>query len=427
MKSLNITASKKQFNLAKKTIPLASQTFSKSCKLFDKNFFPLFAKKGHKQYIEDLDGNKYVDFINGLGAVSIGYSIKEFDKKIIKSIKKGVTFSLAHKIEHEVSKELIKIIPSAEMVRFGKNGTDANSAAIRLARYYTKKDHIGVCGYHGWQDWYITSTNMNGGIPKDTNKYTHNLEFNNLDSIKKIFKKYKLAAVIIEPLAAQLPNKKFLIALKKACKKNNTLLIFDEICTGFRVSLGGVQKIYNVKPNLSTFGKAMGNGFPISALVGEKKIMKNFDKVFYSGTFGGETVSLEACMQTIKFLKKNRSIEKNIKKGQYLMNKFNKISKFYGLNEKIFLSGHPSWPFLMIKNFSDTNQRSIKTYFMQEYAIQNILFFGGYNINASHNFKDLNKVIKISEKILQKLNQENCNIKKFLIAKPAKPILKIRN
>ena len=215
MKSLNITASKKQFNLAKKTIPLASQTFSKSCKLFDKNFFPLFAKKGHKQYIEDLDGNKYVDFINGLGAVSIGYSIKEFDKKIIKSIKKGVTFSLAHKIEHEVSKELIKIIPSAEMVRFGKNGTDANSAAIRLV---CTKEIIGVCGYHGWQDWYITSTNMNGGIPKDTNKYTLNLEFNNLDSIKKIFKKYKLAAVIIEPLAAQLPNKKFLIALKSMKK-----------------------------------------------------------------------------------------------------------------------------------------------------------------------------------------------------------------
>tara|TARA_B100000029_G_scaffold500189_1_gene571565 strand:- start:2279 stop:3562 length:1284 start_codon:yes stop_codon:yes gene_type:complete len=427
MNNLKISKSKKHYEQAKKIIPLASQTFSKSCKLFDKEFFPLFAKRGHKQIIEDIDGNKFIDLINGLGAVSLGYSLKNFNKSLIKSLNNGITFSLAHKIEHSVSKELIKIIPSAEMVRFGKNGTDANSAAIRLARYYTKRDHIAICGYHGWQDWYITSTNMNGGIPKETKKFTHVIEFNNVESVKKVFKKYNLAAVMLEPIAAYLPDQKFLKTLKKLCKKNRTVLIFDEICTGFRVSLGGAQKILKVKPNLSTFGKAMGNGFPISALVGERKIMKNFDKVFYSGTFGGETLSLEACKQTIQFLKKNNSIKKNISKGTYLIKNFNKLSKKYDLQNNIFLNGHPSWPFLIIKNFSAKRQREIKTYFMQEYALNKILFFGGYNINVSHTFKDLKKIIKISEKILSNLYNSSCKTKNILIAKPATPILKIRN
>ncbi len=427
MKNLKISKSKKHFEKAKKIIPLASQTFSKSYKLYDKNFFPLFAKRGHKQIIEDIDGNKFIDLNNGLGAVSLGYSLKNFNKSIIKSLNNGITFSLAHKIEHDVSKELIKMIPSAEMVRFGKNGTDANSAAIRLARYYTKRDHIAVCGYHGWQDWYISSTNMNGGIPKDIKKFTHTIEFNNVENIKKVFKKYNLAAVMLEPIAAYLPDQKFLKTLKNFCKKNKTVLIFDEVCTGFRVSLGGAQKILKVKPNLSTFGKAMGNGFPISALVGEQKIMKNFDKVFYSGTFGGETLSLEACNQTIKFLKKNRSIQKNIKKGEYLIYNFNKLSKKYNLQKNIFLNGHPSWPFLIIKNFPEKKQRELKTYFMQEYALNKILFYGAYNINASHTFKNLKKILSISDKILNNLYINDCKTKNILIAKPSTPILKIRN
>ncbi len=427
MRTLKISKSTKHFKSAIKLIPLASQTFSKSHKLFDKNFFPMFAKKGNKQFIEDLDGNKYIDLINGLGSVSLGYSLKSFNKKIVESLQKGITFSLAHKIEHSVSKELTKIIPCAEMVRFGKNGTDANSAAIRLARFYTKRDHIAVCGYHGWQDWYITSTNMSGGIPRETNKYTHVLKFNDIKSIKKVFKKYKLAAVMLEPLAAFKPEKKFLHELKKYCRKYKTLLIFDEVCTGFRISLGGAQKIYKIKPNLATFGKAMGNGFPISALVGEKKIMKNFDKVFYSGTFGGETLSLEACKETISHLKKNKSIEKNIKKGNFLIRNFNNLSKKYNLIDKIFLNGHPAWPFLIIKHSSVKTQQEIKTFFMQEYALNRILFFGSYNINASHNFNDLKKIISVSKKILIKLSLNNFNIKKFLIAKPTQPILKIRN
>ena len=219
MKKLNINNSKKHLNKALGLIPLASQTFSKSYKLFDKKFFPLFSKSGNKQFIKDLDGNNFLDFISGLGSVSLGYSIDTFNKTITNALNKGITFSLSHELEYKVANELKKIIPSAEMVKFGKNGTDVNSAAIRLARFYTKRSHIGVCGYHGWQDWYISSTNMNGGIPSEVRKYTHQIKFNDLKDLESKFNKFKLAAVMLEPFSFQLPSLKFLKTLKKLCKK----------------------------------------------------------------------------------------------------------------------------------------------------------------------------------------------------------------
>ena len=428
MNKIKIKNSKKLLKKANKLIPLGSQTFSKSYKLYDKNFFPLFAKRGFKQFIEDIDGNIFIDFVSGLGSVSLGYSIKEIDDKITKSLKKGVTFSLSHPIEFELAKELKKIIPSAEMIRFGKNGTDANSAAIRLARYHTGRDHVAVCGYHGWQDWYIASTTMSGGIPKKTKQLTHVFKFNDINSLKILFKKRKFAAVIIEPLSIELPKKKFLQEVKKICKKNNTILIFDEICTGFRVSLGGAQKLYNIVPDISTFGKAIGNGYPISAVVGKKKIMKNMDKIFYSGTFGGETISLEACMATIKFIRKNKSIKNNISNGSYLMKKFNLLSKKYNLRNIIYLSGHPSWPFLIVKNISNEDSMKIKTFFMQEYLLNKILFIGtSFVINASHNLKDIKKVLSITDQILFKISNNISNLDSVLIAKVSKPLFRVRN
>ena len=426
MKKLNINYLKKNLNKALGLIPLASQTFSKSYKLFDKKFFPLFSKSGNKQFIKDLDGNNFLDFISGLGSVSLGYSI-DTQKTITNALNKGITFSLSHELEYKVANELKKIIPSAEMVKFGKNGTDVNSAAIRLARFYTKRSHIGVCGYHGWQDWYISSTNMNGGIPSEVRKYTHQIKFNDLKDLESKFNKFKLAAVMLEPFSFQLPSLKFLKTLKKLCKKNNTILIFDEVCTGFRVSLGGAQQIYGIKPDLSTFGKAMGNGFPISAVVGKKKIMKNFDKIFYSGTFGGETLSLAACLFVIKYLKKNKIIKKNIVKGDYLINSFNKISKLYKLDNILSLQGHPSWPFLVNKNVPYEKQIKIKTFIMQEFALNKILFFGTFIINASHTKEDMKKVLNVSNKTLKKLSENLKNLNKILIAKPTKPIFKVRD
>ena len=282
---LKLNKSKKLFNEAKKIIPLASQTFSRSHLFFDKDFFPLFLKKGLGQYVYDLDKNKYLDFINGLGSVTIGYANKNILNSITRETKKGNTFSLANPLEVDLAKKLKKIIPSAEMIRYGKTGTDVNSAAIRLARYYTNKEHIAVCGYHGWHDWYIASTTMDGGIPKINKKLIHNFVFNNIESLKKIFHKKKIAAVIMEPFSYSLPNKNFLQEVRKICDKNKSLLIFDEICTGFRVSIGGAQSLYKVKPDISTFGKGIANGYPLSILAGKKKNNETLGKNFFFWNF----------------------------------------------------------------------------------------------------------------------------------------------
>ena len=282
---VNTTNSYKQYLKAKRVIPLASQTFSKSYLFFDPKKQPLFNNKGKNQYIFDLDNNKYLDLINGLGSVSIGYSIKTINNKIINQLKRGITFSLSSDLETVLADELTKIIPSCEMVKFGKNGTDVNSAAIRLARYFTGREHIAVCGYHGWQDWYIVSTTMNGGIPKKLKNYTDYFKFNDINSLKNLLKKKKYAAVIIEPVSVDEPKNNFLKEVKSLCKKNGALLIFDEICSGFRVDIGGAQKLYNTIPDLSTFGKGIANGMPLSVLVGKKRIMKNLSKIFYSATF----------------------------------------------------------------------------------------------------------------------------------------------
>ena len=228
-------------------------------------------------------------------------------------------------------------------------------------------------------------------------------------------------------MSVHLPNRTFLKQIRALCNKHKTLLIFDEICTGFRVSIGGAQKLYKVTPDISTFGKAMANGYPISAVVGKKKIMKKMEEIFYSGTFQGETLSLEACKQTIKYLKKNNSIQKNINKGKKLIEKFNQISKLNQLDHIIKLSGHPSWPFLLIENVNDNLKNQIKTFFMQEYILNKILFIGSFNINDSHNNKDILNLIKVSAKIISDLKNNITNLETVIIPKVPKPLFRVRN
>ena len=300
----------KLFKEALKYIPQASQTYSKSYKVHFKDVSPLFLKKGNGCYVWDEDNKKYIDFISALLPIIIGYNTKEINSAIIKQLKKGISFSLPTKLETQLAKELCKLIPSAEMVRFGKNGSDVTGASIRLARAYTGRDKIIFCGYHGWHDWYIGKTDMSLGVPKQIKKLTNSFKYNDFETLEKILKKEpnKFAAVIMEPVYNIEPNKNFLQKVRRITKKYGCLLIFDEIVTGFRVHIKGAQYYYGVTPDVSCFGKAMANGMPISAIVGKKKVMKNFDKIFFSTTFGGETLSIAAALETIKFLKKERSL-----------------------------------------------------------------------------------------------------------------------
>ena len=247
-----------------KTIPFGSQTFSKSHIQFPAGRSPLYVTHADGAYIYDVDGNDYVDLVNAVLPVVLGYRDPDVDSAIRDQLNRGISFSLASDREVELSELLCKHIPCAEMVKLGKTGTDVTSAAIRLARAYTGRDHIAVGGYHGWQDWSMGPTDRNLGIPLDTRKLSHRIDPDGTIHCSPS----RLAAIIVEP--NELGH---LTKLREFCTQHGIVLIFDEIITGFRYGLGGAQKLFGVTPDLACFGKAMANGMPISALVGRRDIM----------------------------------------------------------------------------------------------------------------------------------------------------------
>lgn len=295
---------------ALKVIPNASQTFSKSCIALPSGA-PLFASHGSGAYIFDIDGNRYVDLIGSLLPNILGYNDPDVDFAIRSQLDRGINLSLATELETELAETLVSLIPCAEMVRFGKNGSDATSAAIRLARFHTERDFIGIIageGYHGWHDWAVANTSRDGGVPSITKYLSHRMR-PIFEEIKEKLCRHRYAAVIIDP---ENHSKSFLYLLAQTCTDVGTLLIFDEIRTGFRYALGGYQEWCVVIPDLACFGKSMANGMPISALVGPKSVMdvlNNKDGPFWSGTFFGETLSLAAAIATIKKIKKEGVIE----------------------------------------------------------------------------------------------------------------------
>jgi glutamate-1-semialdehyde aminotransferase len=274
------------------TIPLGSQTFSKSKAALPYGVSPYFVDHAKGSRFWDIDGNEYLDFVNALCCVTLGYCDPDVDDAVKIQMERGVTFSLPHRLEAEVAEILVDMIPCAEMVRFAKNGTDVTSAAIRVARAYTGRNRVALCGYHGWQDWYIGSTAKNLGVPLVVQELSHTFKYNNFSSLQELFDKYpnEFAAVILEPMNVEYPRNNFLENVRELTKLNGALLIFDETITGFRFSEGGAQELFDVTPDLSTFGKGIANGFPLSVVVGKREIMMEMEEIFFSGTFGGEFV-----------------------------------------------------------------------------------------------------------------------------------------
>ena len=425
---MNYKKSEQLLDRALKSIPLASQTFSKSLTQYPRGVSPFFIEKGKGAKVWDVDGNEYIDFVNSLAAVTLGYCDKNVDEAVQKQMQNGVTFSLPHCLEMEVAEKLIDIIPCAEKVRFAKNGTDATSASIRIARAYTGKDHIAVCGYHGWQDWYIGSTTRDLGVPKAVKELTHKFEYNNIESLEKIFQERELACVIMEPMNVEYPQDNFLEKIKTLAHKNDALLIFDETITGFRYSLGGAQALFNVIPDLATFGKGMANGYPLSAVVGSNEIMQKVEDIFFSGTFGGETLSLAAANAVIDKYKKDNVPKYLNDLGNYLLKKLNQLIIKEGLDDVFRTSGHPAWSYLQVKAQDKYTAFEIKTLFLQEMFKSGILILSSHNLNFSHSEEDIDKLISVYSGVLPLIKQsiDDGNLIEQLNCKPLQPLFQVR-
>ncbi|KKS26413.1 MAG: hypothetical protein UU87_C0002G0092 [Parcubacteria group bacterium GW2011_GWA2_42_11] len=427
---MKLTKSKKLFTKVEKLIPLASQTFSKSYLQFIKGQAPLFIERGQGAHVWDIDSNKYVDFINGLLPVILGYQYRAVDEAIKKQLKKGIIFSLASPLEYELAQLLKKHIPCAEMVRFGKNGSDVTTGAVRLARAITGREHIAACGYHGWHDWYIGSTTRNLGVPIGTQKLTHKFEYNNIKSLQEIFTKNKgkIAAVIMEPMNYEEPRDNFLERVKELAHQNGALLIFDEIITGFRFSLGGAQRLFGVTPDLATFGKSMANGMPISVLAGKKEYMEKINDIFYSFTFGGECLSLAAAIATIKEMEKKKVIENIWRQGRYLIEQTNKLIEANGLQAVIRIKGQPCWSLVFTYEYNGYTDLEIKSYLQQELIARGFLWYGQHNMSFSHSRQDINGLIKAYGEVFPKLKKllDEKKLKENLKGEPITNIFKVR-
>jgi glutamate-1-semialdehyde 2,1-aminomutase len=431
MRSPKYKKSHELFDRAIKVIPGGSQTFSKSSLSYPSGHAPLFLSHGVGSHVWDVDGNEYIDFVNGLLPNILGYDDPDVANAVIQQVKKGVSHSLATELEVELAEELVKLIPCAEMVRFGKNGSDVTSGAIRVARAYTGKNRIAVCGYHGWQDWYIGSTLRSKGVPKDVSDLTHTFEFNNIESLENLLNRYpnQFAAIIMEPMNFVEPKENFLSNVKNLAHKNGALFILDEIITGFRYDLGGAQKLFGVTPDLATFGKSMGNGFPISALVGRAEIMNEMNEIFFSFTFGGECVSLAAALSVIKKMQREPVIEVINQRGTQLVNGINFLIDKYQLKEIFSVDGRASWSYLKINGNDKYDSWKIKTLFLQEVIARGVLTAGAHNMCYRHNESDIKFTLNVYDEVFKVVHDgllEN-SLNNLLLCEPLEPIFKVRS
>lgn len=422
--------SEKLLEKALKIIPLGSQTFSKSKIQYPYGVSPYFIKRGQGSHVWDIDGNEYIDFVNALAAVTLGYNDPDVTNAVKTQLEEGTIFSLPHELEIKVAEKIVEMVPCAEMVRFGKNGSDVTSGAIRLARAYTKRDHVAVCGYHGWQDWYIGSTSRNLGVPKSTIDLTHTFIYNDLNTLYNVFKQYpeQIAAVIMEPMNVHEPKAGFLEEVRDLTHRNGAVFIFDETITGFRFANGGAQEYFNVVPDLATFGKGLANGYPLSAIAGRAEIMKLMEEIFFSFTFGGETLSLSAAYATLTKLQREPVIERIWLQGKKIVDRVNFLINQYGLNEVLSITGKNCWSFLMFNDTGTYSQWELKTLFLQEMFLRGILTLGTHNMSYAHSDKDIYKLSQAYKEVFAVISEtlSKGDLKGRLKAEPLVPLFKVR-
>jgi len=369
------------FARASRLIPMAAQTHSKSYHEFPTGASPLFLERGKGARVWDVDGNSYVDLMGALMPISLGYCDPDVDEAIRKQLEKGINLSLATALQVELAEELVELIPCAEMVRYGKNGSDATAAAVRLARAATGRQRIAFWGYHGYHDWSLGATSQNKGIPESFSELTHSFLYNSLESLESLLASHpgEFAAVILEPVRHLKPAPGFLEGCRDLIHKHGGLLIFDEIITGFRYHLGGAQSLFGVTPDLAAFSKSMANGMPLSVLAGPVDLMKRLDsEVFFSVTFGGENLSLAATLATVRKMRREPVIETLWSRGAQLNDRVREEIARHGLEERIQLLGVPCCSYLTFQDAPQAAAHEIRALLLQE------LLFRGVLMNRNH-------------------------------------------
>ena len=397
----DITRSDEWYARAIGVQPPVTQVLAKGPTQFVRGVAPKYLVRGDGARVWDVDGNEYLDYHMGVGPVSLGYRHPAVDEAIRRQLDDGITFSLMHPLEVEVSELVAELVPGAEMVRFGKSGAEATSAAIRLARAYTGRDKVVSCGYHGWHDWYIGTLPPKAGVPTAVQELISTFAYNDLASLEAAIDD-ETAAVIMEPMTFDWPDPGFLEGVKEIAHRHGALFVMDEIWTGFRWALGGAQEYFGVIPDLATVSKGMGNGVPISALVGPREIMRVLDgTVFFYSTFGGEALALAGTKATLEVMRDEPVHEHLERLGGRLRDGYNALAASHGLADVTACKGHGART--LVTFAGDADPLVQKSLVQQELIRDGILWTGFHTMCWAHTDDDVDYTLGAWDRALAAL------------------------
>jgi glutamate-1-semialdehyde 2,1-aminomutase len=420
------------YNYAKTIIPGGTTLFSKRSELHLPNKWPAYFKKAKGTNVWDLNGKKYLDMFCAVGTSILGYSNDRVNKSVFFNINNGNLTSLNCPEEVYLSREILKHHPWASMAKFTRGGGEANAVAIRIARASTKKKNVAFCGYHGWHDWYL-SANINSkknldyhlmsglnfdGIPENLKNTSFPFPYNDFDYLSKLIHKKNIGIIKMEVMRNTKPKNNFLKKIREICNKKKIILIFDECTSGYRENMGGIHLKFKVNPDIAIFGKALGSGFAINAIIGKKEIMKNAENTFISSTFWGERIGYTAALASVEEFKRLKVFKIIKSNSKLIKNIWSSLSKKYNVPIRILGSnGIPSFEF-------ENNHSKFKTYLTQEMLKNRILATNLVYVNIFHNKSNLKKYTKVLDKIFFDISKKNIN--KILNSKECfKPINRI--
>jgi glutamate-1-semialdehyde 2,1-aminomutase len=418
---------------AHRLIPGGSHTYAKGDDQYPE-LAPGFIARGKGCHVWDVDGNEFIEYGMGLRAIVLGHAFDSVVEAAYRQMQLGANFNRPAEVEVELAEVMLGIIDGADMIKFAKNGSDATTAAVKMARAFTNRDLVAVCGdqpFFSVDDWFIGSTEMNAGIPKCIVDMTLKFPYNDFPALEDLFDRYpdQIACVIMEAEAAAEPLPGYLADVKNLCERRGAVLIFDEMITGFRWHLGGAQSFHGVTPHLSTFGKAMGNGFAIAALAGKREVMKlggldhDQKRVFLlSTTHGAETHALAASLETIRILRERGVIDFLWRQGERLTAGVNEAIRRHQVTGYFEVAGRPCNLIYRTKDETGAPSQGFRTLFLQE-LIRSGVLAPSFVVSYSHSDEDIDRTVDAVDRALEvyaKALVDGCD--KYLIGRPVRPV-----
>jgi glutamate-1-semialdehyde 2,1-aminomutase len=439
VRSLEMSASRILQKRAHALIPGGSHTYAKGDDQYPV-IAPPFIARGLGCHVWDMDGNEYIEYGMGNRSVGLGHGYAPVLEAVRAQLDGGCNFTRPSPIEVECAEQFLSLIDTVEMVKFCKDGSDANSAAIKIARAYTGRDLIAICSEHPFfstDDWFIGTTAMNAGIPEQVKELTVGFKYNDLASVQALFDKYpgRIAAVILEPARTDEPRDGFLHKLRAVCHAQGALFILDEMITGFRWHSGGAQKTYDIRPDLTSFGKALANGFSVSALAGQREFMRlggldhvDRPRVFVlSTTHGAETHSLAAAIATMRIYQNEPVIEHLTRQGGRLREQAEAVIRHHRLEDYVSIIGRDSCLLYGTRDLDGNASQELRTLLLQE-TIRRGVLMPSLVVSYSHTDEDIERTIAAFDGALSVYRQAlDGGVERFLVGRPSEPVMRNYN